>query len=343
MLDQKLFLMLLGLNALILILDSLMWTLDGTQGSSSRISLLIITAVYYSMNPIICMLWSLYADFLINRNLGHTKKLFAFMLFPISLIVFLSFLSILTGSMFYLDESNVYHRGSLFLLMAGISYAILAYTMIVIIFKHKKIEKKSFIPILVFAFPPFVGGIIQVLFYGYSLIWICMTISVLIIFMNIQNHRLNTDYLTGVFNRRQLDRYLLQQSPDNLEKIHFSGMMIDLNTFKKINDEFGHDVGDEALRMTAELLKKTFRKRDFIARYGGDEFIILMAAENEDALPKAVERLRTNIEEFNGANTVPYTISLSIGYDYYRKDLTLPDFMKHLDDLMYQDKQSREI
>ena len=340
--EQKLFLALLCSNALILMLDTAMWILDGKTGFLLRGTYLLITACYYTLNPIICMIWSFYADYQIYRSEKHLKKFVIPMLIPVCVNAVLSFLSISRNYLFYIDENNIYHRGSLFLIMAAISYLYLMYTLIFIILRQNRIQKQNFIPILVFAFPPFIGGIIQCFFYGVSLVWICMTISVLIVFINLQNDQLYTDYLTGLFNRRQLDYYLQQQTQNNTDKCLLAGIMIDLNSFKIINDLYGHDAGDQALKHTARILKKTFRRNDFISRYGGDEFIVIMEIKDSSDLFKAVDRLRENVAQFNSQKITTYTLGLSIGCDCYdyKSDATFREFIKHIDNLMYQDKQN---
>ena len=340
--DQKIFMALLTSDALILILDILMWLLDGKPGDSIRDFYYIVTACYYALNPLICMFWSFYADYHIYKSEKHLKKIMIPMLVPTCVNLILSFLSIVNDNLlFYLDENNIYHRGSLFYVMAVISFFYLCYPMVFIILNQKVIQKREFIPLLAFVIPPVAGGVIQTLYFGVSLIWICVTLSILMIFINIQNSQLYTDYLTGLYNRRSLDSYL-QQRVQNLGNKPLVGIMIDLNSFKAINDEYGHHVGDQALQQTAEILKKTFRKSDdFIARYGGDEFVVLLSAADSARLISDIERLKEKVEQFNAQNIFPFSISLSIGYDYYHSDAetTASDFLKRIDRLMYQDKQ----
>jgi len=346
MMEQKLYVALLGANALILIFDTLMWLMDGKNGYLLRESYLLVAAVYYTLNPAICLLWSFYADYQINRSKKHLRKLILPLSIPAGVNAILSFASMFGGYLFFIDEYNIYYRGPLFGLMASISFAYLVYTFIKIIQKQKKIKKQKFIPILFFAIPPFLGGIIQTFCYGVSLIWICTTISLLIIFINIQDRQLYTDYLTGLFNRRQLDYYLQQrfQSVNNESKL-LSGIMIDLDSFKMINDMYGHYAGDQALEYTAKILKKTFRKDDFVARYGGDEFIVIMEIKDVNDLYKAVERLKENIALFNKQKLTPYTINLSIGYDIFEgaSEESVTEFLKRIDSLMYKDKLSKPL
>ncbi len=343
LIEQKLFMALLGSNALILVLDTGMWVLDGNTDPFTRRALLLVTAAYYVMNPVVCMLWSFYADYQIYRDECRLKKQLLPMLIPVGINGLLSVTSIWTGLMFIIDDQNLYHRGSLFLMMAAISYGYLMNTFLLILKNHDRIQKQYYFPILSFVFPPFIGGLIQIYLYGVSLIWVCMTLSVLNVFVNIQNDQLFTDHLTGLFNRRQLDQYLLQRIRSSSTNDRVAGLMMDLDGFKQINDLYGHHIGDQALQNTADILRKTFRKCDLIARYGGDEFVVIMDAHDSEDLPTAVARLRENILQFNAEQTVPYTISLSIGFDYFdsRSGKNGYDYISHLDKLMYREKANK--
>lgn len=344
LLEQKLFLALLLSNALILILDSAMWLLDGRKGFFIRGIYLLVTVVYYSLNPVISMIWSLYVDYLICRDESRLRRMFGWMMVPVCVNAALSFMGIWGNFLFNIDGNNVYHRGKLFYMMAAISYLYLIYTLLFIIVKQKQMkdEKKGYhaIPILAFAVPPFIGGILQTLFYGVSLIWVSMTISILIIFINFQNYQLYTDHLTGLFNRRQLDNYLQGRLRSGSGGNLIGGIMIDLDSFKEINDIYGHNAGDQALEYSAKIFMNTFRRNDFIARYGGDEFIIIMELEDSGDLMRAIERLKENIRQFNLRTVVPYKIGLSMGYDLFdcRSGKSVTDFLKHIDGLMYRDK-----
>lgn len=343
--EQKLFFAILFANALLLILDTGMWVLDGKPGLLTHEVYYLITAGYYIMNPIVCMIWSFYADYQVFRDEERLKNRLWPMLFPAAVNAFLTVLNFFGSYTFVIDSNNVYHRGPLFLVMAVICYAYLMGTQLLIVRNRDRIQSQYFFPILAFAFPPFLGGIVQTFFYGVSLIWVCMTISVLILFIHIQNDQLYTDHLTGLFNRRQLDNYLQQRLRRSADKGHLAGIMIDLDAFKKINDRFGHHVGDQALKHTADILRSTFRHCDFIARFGGDEFVVIMEARDRADLSAAITRLNEHVHLFNARRIAPYSLQLSIGYEFF-DDIhshSDEDFISRIDRLMYQDKLHRNI
>ena len=98
-----------------------------------------------------------------------------------------------------------------------------------------------------------------------------LVFSLLIAHLFIQRESLDTDFLTGIGNRRKLDLSLKAHVFANKP---FSAILLDLDNFKQINDKFGHEAGDIALKKAAEILQASVREGDIIARYGEDEFCI---------------------------------------------------------------------
>ena len=135
----------------------------------------------------------------------------------------------------------------------------------------------------------------------------------------IQNEELRkcslTDALTGVFNRRYLDIRLNEEcAKSDRYSYELSFLMLDLDNFKQINDEYGHPIGDRVLTQLAEILLEAVRSTDMVARYGGEEFsVILTGTPLAHALDTA-ERIRRKVEEFNFLPEVKdKVITISIG------------------------------
>ena len=339
-LDQKLFLALLFVNILLLSLDTLLWALDGRPGGHIRFLSITAVVLYNILNPIICLIWYYYVDYYVYGSKARITRVLHPMLLPVFANATLSIASIFTDVYHAFDGNNVYCRGRLFYLLLGICLYMIAYTSVFLIRNRKKIARKEYAYLLFFALPPVAGSIVQALIPGVVVIWITTTLSIFIIFINIQKDQLHTDYLTGVNNRRHLDNYL-QTLIKNRRSELIAGIMIDMDSFKRINDLYGHDYGDQALKHTAQILRNTFRKTDFIARYGGDEFVVLMEIGQKAELAAMVKRLRENVSQFNLHKATPYEIRLSIGYDCYNKEsgMSVGEFLKRIDHLMYVDKE----
>lgn len=340
LIEQKLFLRLMTFTSLILIFDTFMWVLDGKTFYLSNWFLLISTTVYFILHPVICMYWAVYVDFQINRDAIRIKKLLIPMSVPIIINLIFSILSLFTNFYYYFDSRNVYHRGQYFWLVPVVSFIYVIYYVGYVLKNRRKINQRFYVAFLMFAIPPVIGSIIQIAFYGIATIWVGMSISILIIYINIQNEQVYMDYLTGLFNRRQLDFYLNEVLQK--ENVSLAGIMLDLNSFKHINDHYGHYTGDEALKYTSQILKKTFDNKAFLSRFGGDEFVILFEVQDRIELESAINRLKENVQKFNASKELPYEIEFSIGADLYPMDTKMngQEFLCYIDSLMYHDKKT---
>lgn len=125
-----------------------------------------------------------------------------------------------------------------------------------------------------------------------------------------------TDHLTGLFNRGYWELRLIQEFKrfDRYENPS-SLIMLDIDHFKKINDNYGHTVGDEAIRCISRIIKEQIRELDIAGRYGGEEFGIIITNTNGDGACVIAERLRATIEKqtvFTEGHEIKFTISLGI-------------------------------
>ncbi|MFC4260808.1 diguanylate cyclase [Marinobacter lacisalsi] len=122
------------------------------------------------------------------------------------------------------------------------------------------------------------------------------------------------DPLTGLYNRRWLDEVLEQEIPRTLrEHSHLSFCMMDLDHFKRVNDTWGHDVGDRILVALAGLLKDGSRKHDVAARFGGEEFVLVLPGLNAERGRDVVDRLRQAFSELDFGPGGPANLTFSAG------------------------------
>ena len=118
-------------------------------------------------------------------------------------------------------------------------------------------------------------------------------------------------------------------------------MMVDVDDFKTVNTRFGHPTGDRVLRELALLLKTTFRASDFVVRYGGDEFVVVMTETGEGEAEVAEARLRLTVEHWNQRQIVPgWELHLSCGTVQFRGGMTAAELIAIADDRMYEKKNA---
>ena len=155
-----------------------------------------------------------------------------------------------------------------------------------------------------------------------------------------------SDDLTGLLNRRGFYTLSEQQCKlaDRTGRL-LSLLYMDMNNMKDINDELGHKTGDQALIDTANILNKTFRKSDIIARIGGDEFAVLLVEHSEGVNNIITDHLDENIRIHNEQAGRSYKLSLSVGIAKYDPEhsCSVEDLLTLADKLMYKDKKLRKL
>ncbi|MBN2299817.1 MAG: GGDEF domain-containing protein [Acholeplasmataceae bacterium] len=338
---NRLFITLVWLNILILIIDSFQVFFDGVNTTLGSYALQISTGVYYFLNPIIPLFWLIYVDFHIFRN---RKRLFH--IFYISLPILLLhttfiIMSISSDFIYRIDSVNNYFRGQYFWVSPVISFSFVAVSTAFILVFRKKIKKNEFLPLLLFALPPVIASVFQISMPGVTIIWPSMTISIMIVYIHIQSRLTTTDYLTGLFNRREYENQLSLLEKNKGKNFKMGGIVCDIDDFKDINDNFGHHVGDEALIVLGNILKDIVRKDDFVARLGGDEFSIVIMDQDNKSLKDIVDRIEDKLRIFNQTEDHLYQIKISVGYDVYQAETyeTIEKFFIHLDHKMYEAKK----
>jgi two-component system, cell cycle response regulator len=151
------------------------------------------------------------------------------------------------------------------------------------------------------------------------------------------------DALTGLWNRAHVQEALEKfWSMSKRYGRPFSVMLYDIDNFKGVNDNYGHDVGDIVLRTTAQVIMGQVRSHDLAARYGGEEFLVLMPETPIEGAMVAAERLRHAIEGIDFTSMgCPRRVTVSIGIAQYPISAeTIDELIKQADEALYQAKQS---
>ena len=150
------------------------------------------------------------------------------------------------------------------------------------------------------------------------------------------------DGLTGLFNRRYFDIHLKQMiEKANKESVKLYLLMCDLDNFKHVNDTYGHQAGDKILTIVSRILKNTIRVTDLIARFGGEEFTILLTDIDISKAIETAERVRVKIEymDFYIEDQIePLKKTISIGVTEYKKEESIESFIERADKAMYEAK-----
>jgi len=150
-----------------------------------------------------------------------------------------------------------------------------------------------------------------------------------------------TDTLTGIPNRRNITNLLGKEiSRCKRNGGTFSLIMCDIDFFKKVNDTYGHDTGDYVLQRISEMIQDYIRKQDVVARWGGEEFLIMLPETGVEDAENVAEKLRLAIEKeklsFGGYD---FKVTMTFGVAVYEDELGLEKSIKKADDALYKGKE----
>ncbi len=337
--DDRIFNAMLVSVGAILLVDAVNYFFDGRPGDAAHLILLVCNSIFFALTIIPPVLFIFYTQL----NLGIEKPTLRHHAQILGAVVAawlgLSLSSPWSGLIFGITASNRYSRGPGFNYLAVVLYMIIAYSLQLIIRHRKALPRHQWISLLLYLLPSILGAIGQQLFFGTVLLWPGAVISLLILTMNVQNEKIGTDHLTGVNNRMNLLRYL-RIKLKGAQSLHMAGIALDLDNFKSINDNQGHIVGDRALMDAASLIRESIRTNDFLARTGGDEFLILLETDNPEVVRDVVNRIKANFARYRTTQERPYVLSTSVGWGIYdrEKDRTPDAFLSRIDAELYKSK-----
>ena len=163
--------------------------------------------------------------------------------------------------------------------------------------------------------------------------------------LKVAEERSNTDVLTGLANRRSLDEFLRSAQIVAMETGEpLSILMIDIDHFKKFNDSYGHQVGDQVLRLVAKVLQDGVREGDLAARFGGEELMAALPGANLDVCAEVAERIRRRISEARLTRRTTgeelSSVTVSIGVAEFRLAEAAEAMIERCDRALYKAKRS---
>ncbi|MGN0997009.1 MAG: GGDEF domain-containing protein [Candidatus Ventricola sp.] len=339
-LDDRLFHTMIAITMGALVAETLSFLLDGRPGAVVRCLLYLTNAYLFLASCSVGAIWVLYVDHRIYHSMKRLKKRMLVVGIPLAAIAVMIACDLFgAGIIFAITEENVYVRGRLVML----SYIILLCDYIISIVTSvcavRQNNHARFFPILHFVLPCIAGTVIQGLFYGLSVGWFCVGIAFTFVQMQLNNQNAFVDDLSGLYNRKYY-QYVINQLIGSKKRQIISGVMMDINNFKGINDQYGHNVGDKAIRQLGRVISEVITENDIAFRHAGDEFIILSTVEDETYVHQMIDALTQKIGKLNASSGNPYELSLAIGYAICKtSELDSDSFLHQMDVMMYREKR----
>lgn len=314
--------------------DSCVYYLAGSSNIVIKVLVFLSGSGLFLGNVMIGYLWAKFIMVHMNipfsdirRNIYRTIGLISIVLLVINIFYPLVF-SVSDGR---------YQRGFAYIIFLIFAAFYILDSLYLYVKRVKKNGSLKLFPVHIFLIPVILGVVIQAFFVEIAITWTSIAISVAGIMTALKNEIIFTDCLTGLYNRVYLE--FLHKRACNKKDCWVSGIMIDLNGFKQINDNYGHAEGDLALCIVADLLRKSFSEYGVVTRYAGDEFVIMLNTTDDQLIQKIIKSAKKNFVTENEKNDKPYQLSAFMGYAITNlSNETIDDFMNRIDEQMYQDK-----
>lgn len=338
--DEKAYNFLLIVTFVATINETLSFIIDARPGFIFYILQYISNTICTDASVIVGYCWCLFVEYHIYRNTNRIKKKSRILAIPLIITTILLIINLFgNGIIFSISEKNKYMRG----LFSYAVYVAVFFYYIESIWTVKTTKNDSilveFFPIYYFVVPCMIGTIIQGLFFGIAVGWLCVAIAFILIYIEFQISNSFIDDLSGLYNRKYMNHYL--NKLQNAKNKHVYGFLLDVNDFKVINDTYGHLSGDRAIIHIGKILQNTIGNGCVAIRMGGDEFVIFANFKtNEEALVLK-KRIEQNVRQFNIHSKEPFHLSFSIGIAKYNGNIDT--FLSAMDDSMYEAKNMHRL
>ncbi len=325
-----------------LFIESMTVIINGRNTEVFRIMSIGLHVILYAVAPVVAYAWYLLIrNFVVSKDdLTSRQKQLIFI--PALVNILLSILSPFFGFLFSVSSDNIYQRGPLFWLAVVIIYAYLFLGVIYVMTKRKHILLSEFFLLIAFGSVPIIGGLVQSLFYGLLLMWSSAAFALIFVYIYLQERLIHMDSLTMTWTRKSFDYYISKRlRQKNVDP--FGGVYFDIDHLKKINDQYGHLEGDQAINEIINRIRGVMNSNEIIARLGGDEFIIISPGKDKTRLKNLIKDIELSLSVFNENKEKPYSLSCSYGYGIYSEEFkSIDQFLRFIDQKMYQSKKNIE-
>ena len=308
-----------------------------------------VTWISNSLSLLCMILASYYWFFFAMARIRRTDKrpgrlVYLICQIPIGLAMVLCLTTPWTGWVFQIAADGTYQRGVLFVFVSSLQYL---YSLVVCIYAVKygiretNKERRMLCWLFgIFLIFPLAAGMVQMTVGNTPIIALAIITSLFIIFVYVQRTQIYNDALTGLNNRKRLF-FMLETKIPQADKEHPMILyLLDANRFKQINDKYGHAEGDNALISIAEcMIQLAGEYNIFVARYGGDEFMMLDYSTELSEPARVMERLHSLIRQKCEEKKLLYPLAVSIGYTLVDDPEEKPEtLIVRADRMLYEEK-----
>lgn len=330
--STKLLKWIIGLTMLGLIVEPITWLYDP---STTQFEFVVNVATNYLLpliSPVLIGVWGSYLDYKIFENRKRLRRRLFYM-YPTMATAIVLMINAFTPIVFTF-VNQTYQPVSTGWLLQVVMFLLYGYFIIFFYFNRPHVRGAVYYGVFAFFMLPIIGSIIQYIEPTFFFAWPMLALCAVVVYIFLETTTGIRDYLTKLYSRRTLEDYMMNLAEASRR---FIVVMIDLNDFKTINDSFGHQAGDTVLIEFSQCLKKTFNEEKLIARYGGDEFFVVVEKLNPASIQKRLTSLRESLKNNLVFKNVNFT-DFSVGMSDYDGLKTIDEIFLEADQRMYNEK-----
>lgn len=327
-------------------LCDLIWGIITVENISIPVFLAyLINFLYFETLGVGAYGWFVYCEAVRMKNASFSKKQLGFYAIPLIVLTVLLVISYFNGMIFSIDENGDYNRGEYFFLQPLLSYI---YTFTAIFVSAASSAKKKhhhyknrLVMLSVCTIFICLSAVLQFVTSDLPLVTVATSLSIVYVYINSLERMVSLDPLTGISNRRELFTHFSDavKSLKHEEKLYL--LFIDVDSFKQINDTYGHGTGDLVLKcISASVRRFCSETGGFCARFGGDEIVVMQILKNDNNISVLCDELKRQIIDNYEPIGDLQSIDVSIGFSEYDGG-DISELISRADEKMYKEKEEK--
>ena len=273
----------------------------------------------FIFSGVLPFLWFCFVETRLGGQLLKNRTVIIISIIPLAIMSFMAFASMKTGWFYSVDEYGIYTRGKYWSLQIVVNYIYFLFTtvhaFIVARREPSSIQKKQYYILASFIIAPIIGGFFQLFIGNHPFVAPSISLSMLLVFINIQGSLIHNDSLTGLFNRQSAEGYIDEVKATKASKenpYYIYKMRID--EFRSFNYAHGYGEGDEAIKDVAAVLQKVTKKYGaFVARLGGVDFLAIIDGKKLDKLGDYEDAVKAALAKEADKQNLPSDVKVVFG------------------------------
>ena len=272
----------------------------------------------FMFSGVIPFLWFRFVEMRLGGELLKNRTAVVISIIPLAVLSFMAFASMKTGWFFIVDEYGIYTRGQYWSLQIAVNYIYFLFTTVHAFVVARRepsyIQRRQYYILASFVIAPIIGGLFQLHIGNHPFVAPSISISMLLVFINIQGDLIHTDSMTGLYNAQSAESHIDELKANVSEDNPFYVYRIRMDEFRLVNYIHGFDEGDMTVKAVALALQRVGKSYGvFVARLGGVEFLAVLDGKKANKKDDFETAVKKELEKETKKQDLPYELNVVIG------------------------------